>query len=146
MKSRVKAYCARYDIEFSDLAKGLDIHKSEFSRLISGKTRNSRYFDPLCKALECSREWLLIGDGEPPEWFSEGDRYRTVEEQVYGPIENRINLLSKQVSALEAKIEALTALLTSRPCTAGTSVRASSQEEAPFHLVPPSKTRIPATR
>ena len=112
MKSRIKAYCARYDIEFSDLAKALEIHKSEFSRLISGKTHNSRYFDPLCEIIECSREWLLIGEGKPPEWFSEGVSYRSDIEKIYDPIEKQLNLLSKQINTIQARTERISAIET----------------------------------
>jgi hypothetical protein len=55
-----------------------------------------------------------------------------------------------QLQAMEKRltdqIAALAALLQSRPCTAGTSVT-GAQDDAPFHLVPPSKSRsqVPTT-
>lgn len=56
-----------------DLAKRVGISQTAIHKLVTGKTRRTRYLLPLAEALECRPQWLLSGHGDirvyppPPE-------------------------------------------------------------------------------
>lgn len=86
-------------ISQNELAKLVGFSQASLAWIESGKTRNPRNIDRIAKALDVSKEWLLIGGALPaPKTFTPDD----VDE-----LRKRLDIQQEEIKDLKAELRFL---------------------------------------
>lgn len=78
LSERINARMQALGLTQETLAKRAGVSQTTIHKLLSGKSRRTRYLNPLAKALRCSPEWLEGGDDPQPEPTSPDDQIATL--------------------------------------------------------------------